>query len=870
MSPQKVVKIEDYKEYTAEIRDIFLNLSINNNSVDVEAKYDIHPKHNSINELKLKGIGIELIKIFVNENELPKDRYSYKNDELTIFLVPRVNYVLQIISKIDPYKNKSLEGLYESCGIITTQCEAEGFRRICFHPDRPDVLSKYKVRIEANKKKFPILLSNGNKIKDSILNEDSERHEAIWIDPFPKPSYLFALVAGNLQEVKSSYKSINGKKISINLYVEKGDEKYTEHAINSLKKAMRWDEEKYGLEYDLDLYNIVAIRHFNMGAMENKSLNIFNSKLVLADSEIATDLELERIESVIAHEYFHNWTGNRITCRDWFQLSLKEGLTVFRDQSFTADLHSSALKRIEDVSFLRNTQFKEDSGPTSHPVKPKEYISIDNFYTTTIYEKGAEIIRMLQTLLGQSNFLSGIKEYVETYDGSAATTEDFVNSILKGATKNGYKSTFSIIQFNRWYYQAGTPKVTIERDWDSSNNKLILKISQIQSSNSTSINAPLIIPIKLSILNSVNTKEENLIILDRAKQTFIFKNVITQNEIPIVSVFRNFSAPVSFNTDLNLNELIYISENDDDIFSRWDTLNFLTRQALLQRSIGKANTKIESLLIKSLENNIIEYKHKQPEFISKILTIPNLAELELYQNPINPIQLNKAHIHFKSLLGKSLENHLIPLLAECNNKCHEKWPRGKGYRSLIEVIWSLLIINGHEDIRKELVKSITCSSMTLSKSALNALIPIECKERDDSLKLFYNKWKSNPIVLDSWFNIQASIERKNSIAFIERLLTHDLYDPFAPNSIRAVLGGFTKNINSFHSIDGEGYDFLVNQIIDVDRRNPITASRLLKIFNQWDKYIEPNKKMMKKSLNRMNENNLSSNTKEILNLILNQ
>ncbi|HJO77680.1 MAG TPA: M1 family aminopeptidase, partial [Prochlorococcaceae cyanobacterium Fu_MAG_134] len=380
--------------------------------------------------------------------------------------------------QINPFSNTSLEGLYTSEHMLTSQCEAEGFRRICFHPDRPDVLSRYLVRIEADRALYPVLLSNGNLITTSPLVKDPLRHQAIWEDPYPKPAYLFALVAGALQEVQSQFKTASGRSVLLRLHVEKGDEPYTSHALASLKKAMAWDEKVYGLEYDLDEYNIVAVRHFNMGAMENKSLNIFNSKLVLADAESTTDGELERIESVVAHEYFHNWTGNRITCRDWFQLSLKEGLTVFRDQSFTADLHSAALKRIEDVSMLRNTQFREDSGPTAHPVKPSEYKAIDNFYTTTIYEKGAELIRMLHTLIGQKRFMAGMELYVQRFDGTAATTEDFIQSIAEGACSNGEKLGFDLDQFERWYHQAGTPQVSVKRHWDSQAGTLTLEVRQ--------------------------------------------------------------------------------------------------------------------------------------------------------------------------------------------------------------------------------------------------------------------------------------------------------------------------------------------------------------------------------------------------------
>ena len=408
-------KLSNFKPYPFQIPNINIDFNIYEDEVFVKSSMVVKPNLNVRTKLILKGVEIELLSISINGKELDSREYNLSNQDLVINSPPKSEFELNIKSRIDPFNNSSLEGLYSSSGMLATQCEAEGFRRICFHPDRPYVLSKYIVRIESDRNLYPILLSNGNKKYSNKLSSNKNRHETIWEDPFPKPSYLFALVAGDLKSVTDKYITNTGRLIDIQVYVDSGDEKYTKHAIDSLKKAMKWDEDKYGLEYDLDEYKIVAVRHFNMGAMENKGLNIFNSKLVLADSMTATDDELERVESVIAHEYFHNWTGNRITCRDWFQLSLKEGLTVFRDQSFTADLHGFGLKRIEDVSFLRNFQFSEDKGPTSHAVKPNEYVAIDNFYTTTIYEKGAELIRMLELLIGDERFMIGVDNYIQNF-----------------------------------------------------------------------------------------------------------------------------------------------------------------------------------------------------------------------------------------------------------------------------------------------------------------------------------------------------------------------------------------------------------------------------------------------------------------------
>ena len=490
------IKLEDYKSFDYEIPNIFLDFVIEDTRVIVKTELKLIKKNINVNSLILDGVNIFVEKIYLDESLLVENNYSIQKNRLLIKAKLKETFTLKIVGTIKPKENFSLLGMYESNGIITTQCEAQGFRRISYHCDRPDILSKYKVRIEANKEEYPVLLSNGNLMKANDL--DNKRHEVIWEDPYPKPSYLFALVAGKLNCIKDSFNTKSNKKVEINIYVEKGDEKYVQHSINSLKKSMKWDEEKYNLEYDLSLFNIVAIRHFNMGAMENKSLNIFNSKLILANKETTTDEELERIEGVIAHEYFHNWTGNRITCRDWFQLSLKEGLTVFRDQEFTADLHNPSIKRLEDAKFLRKAQFREDSGPTSHPVRPEKYLEIDNFYTTTIYEKGAEIIRMLKTLVKDEKFNNGFRNFISTYDGKAATIDQFVEKILEN------NKEINIEKFKTWYKQNGTPLVKFKRKWDREKKILKIRVSQINSNKKNIYNdLPLIIPINISIfLNS--------------------------------------------------------------------------------------------------------------------------------------------------------------------------------------------------------------------------------------------------------------------------------------------------------------------------------------------------------------------------------
>ena len=858
-------RLQDYKPYPYLISHIYLDFSINDEFIEVVSTMNIEPKReveNNDNKLLLKGKDINLIKIEINKIEIPKELFSLDKDSLVINKVPLKPFILKIKSRFNPYKNSSLEGIYESSGIITSQCEAEGFRRICFHPDRPDVLSKYKVRIEANRYKYPILLSNGNKVSENICNNNPERHEVIWLDPIPKPSYLFALVAGNLIKLNEKYKS-NVQDIDINIFVEKGDEIYTKHAFISIKKAIKWEEEEYKLKYDLKSFNIVAIRHFNMGAMENKGLNIFNSKLILANSEIATDDELERIESVIAHEYFHNWTGNRITCRDWFQLSLKEGLTVFRDQSFTSDLHSETIKRIEDVSFLRSTQFKEDAGPTSHPVKPSEYIAIDNFYTTTIYEKGAEIIRMLQTLLGKKYFMDGISNYIKQNDGKATTTENFVYSIFNGAEINGYKNNIDIKQFTNWYYQNGTPHVKIKRNWDNKNKILEIIVEQFNTNNLDKEKSPLTIPIKLSILNCQKNNKVKLLVLDKNKQSFKFKTS-TNNKTPIISIFRQFSAPVTWESDLDSDEILYLASNDNDLFSRWEAIQTIFIKTVLKRCNGEKDEILENQLIEILKINIDTYKDCDLSFLTVILSLPKSQEIESYQKIINPIKLDESYNFIINKIAKNLSNILEDLLFYLTNFKNQEWPNGKYERKLIGIIWYLLIIIKKKDVMKTAMNSVDKKSMTLSRAGLNALKSIECPEREKALENFYNRWKNNGVVLDTWFSIQASIKRTDSIKYVKELMYHEKFDALAPNSIRAVLGGFIQNKEGFHNLKGEGYSFIAKQICLVDKRNPITASRIMKIFNRWESYDEPFKNNMKNSIKYILDQDISENTREVV------
>ena len=859
----KYIKLNDYKLFDYEIPNIFLDFIIEEEVVTVKTELKLIKRNNNNNNtLLLDGINILIKKIYLDDFLLKEKYYSKQKNNLLINSKNKNSFTLKIEGIIKPKDNLSLLGMYESSGIITTQCEAEGFRRISYHADRPDILSKYTVRIEANKSVYPILLSNGNIIKKNNLKKN--RHEVLWEDPFPKPSYLFALVAGRLSRIKDYFTTKSNRKVEINIYVEKGDEKYVQHSLNSLKKSMLWDEEKYNLEYDLSLFNIVAIRHFNMGAMENKSLNIFNSKLILADSETTTDDELERIEGVVAHEYFHNWTGNRITCRDWFQLSLKEGLTVFRDQQFTADLHNYSIKRLEDAKFLRRTQFREDSGPTSHPVMPEVYLEIDNFYTTTIYEKGAEIIRMLKTLVKDENFYNGIRNYISTFDGKAATIDEFLEKILEN------NKEINIEQFKIWYKQNGTPIIKLRRIWDRERKTLIIKASQSNPNKKNSFNDfPLIIPINISIFLSNKEKITKTFILNKKEEDFTIENIKTIFDIPIITYFRDFSAPVEWESDTTFTEKLLVLEYESDFFTIYDTIKGIYNHIISKRINNNPDFNIENKLIKTLRSIISNKKSINLYLLSEILSIPTFSEIESEINIINPLKIYETIDELNCLFGTSLKEELYCKLNQIEKNINKIWPEGKYERKLIETIWRLLLHSNEGEIKKKVINYVGSSSMTLSKAALNVFTRIDCPERELIANIFFKKWKTNLVVLDSWFFFKASIAMDNNPKNIEDLFNHKYFDLKSPNTLRSILNAYVTRNSFFHSIDGSGYKYIANKIIELDKLNPIVISRFLKIFSRFKYYENPYKKNMIDVLNYIQKNELSTNTREVIEAILN-
>ncbi len=850
--------------------------------------------------LLLKGIDLELMALAIDGQPLSTDQFSLSEGELRIATPPAAPFQLTSRVRIQPHTNTTLEGLYVSGGLFTTQCEAEGFRRITFHPDRPDLLSRFRVRLEADRANCPVLLCNGNGIETGELPPDPQtgaaRHYAIWDDPFPKPSYLFALVAGRLEEIRDAFTTVSGRAVTLRIHVEPGDLGYTAHAMASLKRAMAWDEQRYGLEYDLDEFNIVAVRHFNMGAMENKSLNIFNSKLVLADAETATDSELERIESVIGHEYFHNWTGNRITCRDWFQLSLKEGLTVFRDQSFSADMHGASLHRIENVSMLRNTQFREDSGPTAHPVQPDAYQAIDNFYTTTIYEKGSEVIRCLHTLLGEETFMRGMALYVSRHDGSAATCEDFVEAMEDAATAawatQPHALRFDFAQFRRWYHQAGTPVVHLQRHWDGQAGTLELLIRQhTPPTSGQDQKQPVVIPLALGLvgqggqalplrLSGESAAEAHaaecppqwghhtrLVVVDQAEQTLRFEGLPAQHHPPALSLLRQFSAPVKLEIGRPTAELVHLLARDSDPFARWDAGQLLLRQAVLARAAGQSDNLLEEELIDAF-GRILADPSLSEASRAALLSLPGMAELEDGASSTglepDPPALFAALLALQQRFGESLAEPLGLALLRCQEQWALPWPQGDGDRLLTGLAWSWRTAAGDAAVIEQARNAVDGPSMTLARAGLRALQCHAIEARQTAIEAFYQRWQGRPVILDAWFGLEASAPLADGLARVQRLLEHPRYDPNAPNAVRAVLGGLAANTPVFHAADGSGYRFMAAQLAALDQRNPITASRLAKTLSRWRSYGPQRSESMRQALQQLADAPLSTNTREVV------
>jgi aminopeptidase N len=798
----------------------------------------------------LNGEALVLRSIKLDGTPLPQEQYAAEADRLTIAQPPPRPFRLEIETLINPSANTQLQGLYRSAGTYCTQCEAEGFRRITYFPDRPDVMAVYTTRIEAEKADAPVLLANGNLIASGDLDGVS-RHFAIWHDPFPKPSYLFAMVGGKLACVEDHFRTMSGRKVALRIYVEPGKESRCGHAMESLKRAMRWDETAFGREYDLDIFMIVAVSDFNMGAMENKGLNIFNDKYILASPETATDTDFDRIEAIVAHEYFHNWTGNRITCRDWFQLCLKEGLTVFRDQEFTAQERSRAVERISDVRALRAHQFDEDAGPLAHPVRPAQYHEINNFYTTTVYEKGAEVIRMLKTLLGPEKFRAGMDLYFSRHDGQAATVEQFVQCFAD-------VSGIEVPKFMRWYSQAGTPEVVATGSHDAARRTYRLELTQtVPPTPGQPSKQQMIIPLALGLVgpdgNDLPLKpddgrisEHGVLTLAEPMQSFVFTDVAQR---PVLSINRGFSAPIKLVANLSLGDLQFLAAHDRDLFNRWQALQSIATRLLVDNATafaaGAAREEVSTRRTPAEENSgiadvlaaVLAGGRIEAAFAALMLTLPGEADIAReIGHDVDPDAIFEARRALRMLLG----NKLGPALFDHHRRLSEPVPyrpdsASVGRRALRNACLDLLVATGKtEAIAVAVSQYEAADNMTDRMAALTALSTCDVPERRAALDDFYERYKGDALVIDKWFTLQATISEPATLDRVKRLTAHPAFSFNNPNRVRALIHAFAfGNQKEFNRADGLGYDFVVDTVLALDQKNPQVAARLLSAFKSW-------------------------------------
>jgi len=824
----KPIYLKNYKKPDFDIKTVDLIFDLFEDFTIVINKMKFQ-KLTDVSDISLDTINLELEELWLNNLKLEESRYIIKDEKLIILNVPK-EFTLKIKNKIYPQNNTELEGLYKSKDIFCTQNEPEGFRSITPYLDRPDVMSVFSTTIIADKQKYPILLSNGN--KTNCYDFMNSRHGISWYDPHPKPSYLFAIVAGDLGCITDEFTTMSNKNVELNIYCDKGNENKCYHAMNSLKEAMLWDEQKYTREYDLDIYNIVAVDSFNMGAMENKGLNIFNSAYVLADENTATDDNFMAIQSVIAHEYFHNWTGNRITCRDWFQLTLKEGLTVFRDQCFSADLNSTEVQRIKDVKALRDRQFVEDSSPTSHPIQPKSYISMNNFYTATVYEKGSEVIRMLYTLLGKDIYKKATDLYFDTFDGQAVTIQDFLWAMSEA-------SGLDLTQFENWYHKKGTPVLEVEQLYKDNTLTLIFKQ-----------NDDFYYPLKVGIIdeNGIELKDE-LLIIDKKENTFIYKNITSK---PTISVNRDFSAPIIVKEKNK--DFAFLMKHDKNSFNRYEATQNFAIQTIENIMQGyKIDTDFINAYGYILDLDIdLSYKALLLELpsVSTIMQKQEIIDFELIYNAIDSLKLHLAKIYKDKLLSiykkvvisdipfRAMRNRVLKLLAPLED----------------EMVIQLA--------KKQYKDSI---NMTLKINALDVLQNISCYDAKTELEDFYSTYKDNTLVMNKYFSILASSNDTRVLQKVIKLQDDDVYDEKVPNLVRSLIGSFAKNYKYFHAKDGSGYKFIAKKIVDIDSINPQMASSLAGAFKVYNKMNLINKKLMKTELEYIiSMDSISKNTYEIV------
>ena len=859
MSRKKTQYLKDYQSPDFKVAGLELYFDIHEQFTTVTARMHIVKINVTVTELCLQGEALDLQSIQLDGVELDAGQYQLTEQSLSISGIPET-FDLTIVTKLYPHKNTLLMGLYRSHDYFVTQCEPEGFRRITYFLDRPDVLTLYTTTIEADREKFPVLLSNGNCV--SKIETETGRHIVKWQDPHPKPSYLFALVAGNLACLEDSFVTRSNRTVRLQIYAKANDIAHCSYALKCLQQAMAWDEQSYGREYDLDVYMIVAVADFNMGAMENKGLNIFNTKYVLVDATTATDQDFQNVQSVIGHEYFHNWSGNRVTCRDWFQLSLKEGLTIFRDQSFSADLNSATVKRIQDVRVLRTVQFAEDHGPMAHPVQPASYMEINNFYTVTIYNKGAEVIRMLHTLIGETVFRQGMDLYFERHDGQAVTINEFVSAMEEAAGCN-------LSQFKRWYEQAGTPELTISDQYHAKTQQYTITIKQHKPPFKKQLSMKdFHIPIRMGLaneqgkaitINGVSPKvafnnSTCLLELKHPEQSWTFEGI---TQAPIPSLLHQFSAPVKWHYDYSDDQLSLLMKHDTDTFSRWDAGQKLMLHAILgcvEDSQQQRALCMNEVLLQAVQH-VLENPEADESFMAELLCLPSERYVAEFMSVIDPTAIHVARQFIKQQLALSLHKHWLHHYEQryAANEKYEMTAQAIAKRSFKNLCLGYLVQNHSPDTMEACYRQFQqASNMTDSLAVLTLLVHHDNPKRMRVLEDFYQQWKHHPLVIDKWFAIQASSPLVDTTQRVRSLLTHADFCNTNPNRVRALLGTFVhQNAYHFHEKSGQNYAWIADQIIVLDVINPHTAATLVNVFNHWRLYDNERQAKMQQQLQRI-------------------
>ncbi|MFT3964718.1 MAG: aminopeptidase N [Sphingobium sp.] len=832
-----IIRREDYRAPDWLVPDIALEFDLDAEATRVKARLSVARNGAHDRPLRLDRDGIVPTRVSVDGRDLSPDDYRLEDEALIVPLSGDV-HVVETEADLSPAANTRLMGLYASGGLLCTQCEAEGFRRITFFPDRPDVLSRYDVVLRADRGAYPVLLANGDPVEKGELADG--RHYARWTDPFPKPCYLFALVAGDLAVNADSFTTLSGRKVDLGIWVKEADLPRTGHAMKALKDSMAWDERVYGREYDLDVFNIVAVSDFNFGAMENKGLNIFNSRYILADPETATDLDYDAVEGVVAHEYFHNWSGNRVTCRDWFQLSLKEGFTVYRDQSFSADMGSHAVKRIEDVRMLRAGQFPEDAGPLAHPIRPESYMEISNFYTATVYNKGAEVIRMIALILGPEKFRAGTDLYFERHDGQAATCEDFVRAMEDA-------SGVDLGQFRLWYSQSGTPRVAAELSHDAATGTATLTLGQaLPETPGQPVKQPMAIPLRLSLFDADGRGREELVMLDRPTLTLTRDGYAAA---PYLSINRGFSAPVIVETNRGNAELAFLSAHDDDPFGRYEAMQQLMVNVLVEAIAGgrlDAGPVVEAIR-RTLADPALD-----GAFIAEAVKLPGEAYLGDQMAVVDPDAIHGARDALQREIGRVLESEWRELHAGSARNGFSLSADAKAARRLRNVALGFIVASGAADgARLAFAQFDGADNMTERQSALATLANGTSDEREAALDIFYNRYSSDALVLDKWFQTQAFAFHPDTVELVEELGRHKDFTLNNPNRARALYGAFAGNQWAFNRADGKGYRMIGDIILQLDRINPQVAARMVPPLGRWRRFDARRAELMQAELRRI-------------------